>query len=203
MTKSKDGEHEDRVARIERMREELEELGGEVIRSDDDDLPTEVEEKFLEHVLAWERASHVTYFDALEQAGKTFPPPEELDDAELTEQLWQLIHALALLRVYLHCTDHLNDRQLYEQLWHDCLREETVLFPENPDYGCHLDLIGSGSEEDTMLYLQYYADDEWRQQWIEEFPDSQIPERVEPPFDRDRHLPQRETLPHEPGMDEQ
>lgn len=54
----------------------------------------------------------------------------------------------------------------------------------------HIDLTGSGSEEDTYLYLKYYADEEARQRWAADFPDDEMPEHAEPLFDRDRYLPQ-------------
>ena len=34
------------------------------------------------------------------------------------------------------------------------------VMPDNPDFAYHIDIIGSGSEEDMSLYLRYYADDE-------------------------------------------
>jgi hypothetical protein len=47
-----------------------------------------------------------------------------------------------------------------------------------------------GSETDTYLYLKYYAEDDWRQKWVADFPDYDMPVYENPPFDRDRHLPQ-------------
>jgi hypothetical protein len=38
--------------------------------------------------------------------------------------------------------------------------------------------------------MKYYADEEWRRQFQEEFPDFQMPEHEDPPYDRDRLLPQ-------------
>lgn len=53
--------------------------------------------------------------------------------------------------------------------------------------------IRCGSEEDTTIYLRYYADEPWRQSWHQEWPNFPIPEHEDPPYDRDRHLPD----PHE------
>jgi len=50
--------------------------------------------------------------------------------------------------------------------------------------------VSSGSDEHTYLYLKYYADDAWRRDWAQQFPGDKIPEHADPPFDRDRHLPQ-------------
>ncbi len=78
---------------------------------------------------------------------------------------------MASLGAYLLHTNHLSDRELYEYLYHDGLREEAVLFPENPSYAYMIDLTGSGSEEDNQIYLKYYADEEHRRQWAHDWPD--------------------------------
>jgi len=48
--------------------------------------------------------------------------------------------------------------------------------------------IGSCSEEDNEIYLRYYADDEYREQWHRDFGDP-LPPKEKPPYDRDRFLP--------------
>jgi hypothetical protein len=75
-------------------------------------------------------------------------------------------------------------------LWHDLLREAAKDLPLDDSSAWHIDLLSSGSAEDTYLYLKYYADDATRQQWSVDFPDDQMPEHEQSPFDRDRHLPQ-------------
>jgi len=37
--------------------------------------------------------------------------------------------------------------------------------------------------------MRYYADEEWRRRFQEEFPDFVMPEHEDPPYDRDRLLP--------------
>ena len=108
--------------------------------------------------------------------------------------MWEVIRGLALLGAYLHNTDHLSDRELYEYLWTDALREPAVLQPTDPDFAYHFDLIGSGSEEDTRLYLKYYADEKERRSWAKEWPEDILPDHEQPPFDRDRQLPTPERL---------
>jgi hypothetical protein len=65
-----------------------------------------------------------------------------------------------------------------------------VLFPENASYAYMIDLTGSGSEEDNQTFLKYYADENYRQQWARDWPDDNIPDHEDAPFDRDRFLPQ-------------
>jgi len=55
--------------------------------------------------------------------------------------------------------------------------------------------LGGCSEEDIQLQMKYYADEEWRQQFQREFPDFVMPEPEDPPYDRDRLLPQPDYGP--------
>jgi hypothetical protein len=97
-----------------------------------------------------------------------------------------------MLRMFLYSTDHLSDRELYEELRHNVLREEGPAMPVNEDSAWHIDLVGSGSEEDSEFYLRYYADEETRQRWAKDWPDDAMPAYETPPYDRDRHLPARD-----------
>lgn len=133
-------------------------------------------------------------FDILPEAGILLPPPKQLDDGQLTEKLWEVIDALAHHGTFLQNTDHLSDRQLYAELWNDLLREEPFEpVPEDLGQGfCFIDLVGSGSEEDIHLLLKHYADESFRQSWQKDWPDDPIPDHEDPPYDRDRLLPQPE-----------
>ena len=126
----------------------------------------------------------------LENSGLDIPPPDQLDDDAVTIKLKEIVERMATLGAYLLHTDHLTDRELYVYLFADGLREEAVLFPENPSYAYMIDLTGSGSDADNQIYLKYYADEEHRQQWARDWPDDHLPEHEDPPFDRDRFLPQ-------------
>lgn len=194
MSKSRMGnqKREDVEIRIRKLKEEIQQLPGVQMSTEvPDACPPEVEEQFLEHVLAFEKADPVSIFDILEKSGVMLPPADELSDAQLAVKLREIFEAMALLGAYLESTDHLSDRELYEKLWNELLREDTVLFPENSDFACHLDVIGSGSEEDIHLYLKYYADEETRRHWAKDWPDYPMPEHELPPYDRDCHLPKR------------
>ncbi len=174
--------------RINKLRAELEKLGGST--STLESMPADMEEEFLRHVLEYETAEQISLLRLLENSGLEVPPPESLDDDTLRTKLKEIIDRMASVGSYLLHTNHLSDRDLYEYLYHEALREETVLFPENPSYAYMIDLTGSGSEDDNQTYLKYYADEEYRRQWAHDWPDDRMPEHEEPPFDRDRFLPQ-------------
>ncbi len=174
--------------RIAKLREELEKLGGTTTTLES--MPADMEEEFLRHVLEYESAEPITLFRLLENAGVQIPLPTDLDDVALSTKLIEITENLGALGAYLLHTNHLSDRALYEYLYHDGLREESVLFPENPSYAYMIDLTGSGSEEDNQTYLKYYADEEYRKQWALDWPDDPMPAHEDPPYDRDRTLPQ-------------
>ena len=174
--------------RINKLRAELERLGGST--STLESMPADMEEEFLRHVLEYETAEQISLLRLLENSGLQVPPPESLDDDTLKIKLKEIIDRMASVGSYVLHTNHLSDRDLYEYLYHEALREETVLFPENPSYAYMIDLTGSGSEEDNQTYLKYYADEEYRRQWAHDWPNEPMPEHEEPPFDRDRFLPQ-------------
>ena len=174
--------------RINKLRDELEKLGGNT--STLESMPADMEEEFLRHVLEYETAEQISLLRLLENSGLEVPPPESLDDDALKIKLKDIIDRMASVGSYLLHTNHLSDRDLYEYLYHEALREETVLFPENPSYAYMIDLTGSGSEDDNQTYLKYYADEVYRRRWAHDWPDDRMPEHEEPPFDRDRFLPQ-------------
>jgi hypothetical protein len=177
----------DQETRIERLRKQLETLSGGV--SDNPQLSADLEEEFLKHILAFETAEPTSLLQWLANAGQDVPPPDQLDDAQLHVKLWEVINRMASLGAYLHRTNHLSDRQLYSWLFAEGLREDAVLFPEDPSFAYGLDLLGSGSEDDMQLYMKYFADAEYRSQWAAEFPDLEVPPHEDPPFDRDQDLP--------------
>ncbi|MFU8790422.1 MAG: hypothetical protein ACNA7G_15445 [Methylobacter sp.] len=158
----------------------------------DPEMSPALREQFMGYMLAYDNAELISPFTLLEQGGMALPEPDTLDDAQLSVKLWEVIRGLAMLRMFLYNTDHLSDRELYEDLWHDLLREESPAMPIDADSAWHLDLLGYESTEDNDIYLRYYADEETRQCWAKDWPDDVIPPHETPPYDRDQHLPERD-----------
>ena len=165
-----------------------------------DDPEDDLHEKFQDYVARFESAEPRALFDVLSEGGLAIPAPQEMDDEQLARKLWEVIHGLALVGTFLENTDHLSDRELYAELWSDLLREPVTLFPDDPNYACHLDLIGSGSEEDIRLHMKYYASQKERRDWLKEWPDDVLPDPEELPYDRDRRLPRPEGREDGPLM---
>jgi hypothetical protein len=189
--KGSDEDETERAKRIAELKREAQELaGGKMVEGELEETPPEVAEQFWEQVVAYEKAPWTTNFKQLEESGMQLPAPETLDDEQLTKKLWELIHRLALLRVFLDETDHLSDRELYTLLWSDMLREETKAVPLDENSACHMSPLGGCSEEDIQLYLKYYADEQWRSNWQKEYPEEPLPDHEDPTYERDRFLPQ-------------
>ncbi len=180
----------DHEIRINELREAARAAaGGEMTAWENPDTPPGIAEQFWGNVLAYESAGETCHFNQLTEQGIDLPAPEELADTALTAKLWEVIHGLAKRNVFLSTTNHWSDRELYEKLWHDTLHEITADFPPNSGWNCHIDFLSGGSDEDNNLYLKYYADEEWREQWRRDFPNDVIPPHVDPPYDRDSKLP--------------
>ncbi len=164
------------------------------------DDPKDLEEEFWDNVAAYDSEEPRPLSTVLTETGVTLPAPEELDDTRIAAKLWELINKLALLGTFLHNTNHLSDRELYETLWREELREPAVLLPGNASYSYHIDMVGSGSEEHMHLYMKYYAAEDERRSWLKEWPKDELPEHEDPPHDRDRRLPRSEDMKDGPVM---
>ncbi|MEO8382024.1 MAG: hypothetical protein ABI779_20345 [Acidobacteriota bacterium] len=145
-----------------------------------------------EHDLIEELERMDRFFDGTEEGdvplevlrARSIEMPEEssLDDAALHGLLWKVIHGMAEIGMFLECTDHLSDRELYRYLA-EALMEETMLGAGMEQ----LSPIGGCSEEDNAVYLRYYADEEDRKNW--DVDGMVIPPHEPLPYDRDRLLP--------------
>ena len=177
--------------RIDKLKREAAALSsGKLLTGTASNCPPEIEEQFWKNVLAFENAPEVVPFDELARVGHTLAPAEELDDVALTAALWAVIRGLEELGVYLEYTNHLSDRDLYMRLRTSVLREPMALTPDDPAAAWHIDMSAAGSDDDGVeAYLTYYADEEMRRRWAEDWPGYAVPERKKLPFDRDRYLP--------------
>jgi hypothetical protein len=135
-----------------------------------------------------ENGPTTTNFAQLIAHGIQLPEPDSISDADISAKLWEVIAGLSRLRVYLDRTDHLNDRELYATLWRDVLRTDVPAVDEI-GFNNHVGLLSTGSEEQTAVYLRYYADEGERRDWMKDFPDWDLPPHEATPYDRDRLLP--------------
>ena len=149
---------------------------------------------YLEKLDAWldDEDEGMVPMTLLKERGIEMPEAGSLTDADLSKSLDRVITAMADIGFFLHSTNHLSDRELYSRLRDDVLLEPAFLMPGNPAASQHQDFVGSGSDEDQLLYLTYYADDGDRAAWAKNFPRYAMPEKRTPPFDRDRTLPTME-----------
>ncbi|HVZ93589.1 MAG TPA: hypothetical protein VG797_03680 [Phycisphaerales bacterium] len=189
----------DQAIRINELSERVRELGSSEMHVSDD-CPPEAHEQFLSNIIAYESNPLISHFDQLVKRGVDLPPPDSLGDAELASVLQRVIAALAETNTFLSHTDHLSDRQLYEELWSDVLREEYPDMSASPGWEWHLDILGGCSEEDMQISLRYYHTEEERAHWARDFPNDVIPPHEKLPYDRDRFLPQ--PPPDEPGFED-
>ena|SRR6266496_3737642 len=76
-----------------------------------DVLSTDEGEQFWQRMMDFEHVPLVSDFQRLTDAGIQLPDPDTMNDEQLTAKLWEMIHGLASMRVFLSETDHLSDRQ--------------------------------------------------------------------------------------------
>jgi hypothetical protein len=103
-----------------------------------------------------------------------------LTDAELHAALWDAIQKLFAKRIVLDFTDHLSDRALYCLIYRDILPspEKKIDAPQNY---LHWDCSDAGGDAD--LWLRFYATEEDRANWADDFP-GPLPPREAPPYPR-------------------
>ena len=148
-----------------RLRDELEPFYDESLALVNiDQMPTTAENEFLASMLAWERAPALPISQWFEPE-LVIPAPDQLDDAQLHQVLWETISRLYNKRIVLEFTEHLSDRQLYRVIYRDILPacEKKIDLPKNYLHWHCLD-----SEDEPETWLRYYATPEEREGWGEE-----------------------------------
>ncbi len=167
-----------------RLRDEMEPfLDESVFLVDLDKMSVRHENEFLTSLLAWEKAPVLPISQWFEPE-LSMPDHQTLSDAELKQQLHQVIGRLYEKNILLVHTDHLSDRQLYCLIARDILpaqEKKVVLNSKFLKWQC-LDIV-----EDEEAWLRYYASIEDRENWVEET-GLKLPPREEIPFPR--KLPQ-------------
>jgi hypothetical protein len=174
-------EEVDCLIRNAQLRDEIEPyLDESICEIDFRSLPTPVENKFLESMLAWERAPMVSIAGWFEPA-IAMQPACTLDDEQVHERLWETIERLFSQRIVLDFTDHLSDRELYTLIRRDIL-PATVKRVDLPDNYLHWDCSAIDGDEPTV-WLRYYATEQERRQWaVEE--GRELPPREVPAYPR-------------------
>ncbi len=143
-------------------------------------LPTDVENRFLESMLAWELAPLAPVARWFEPQ-LAMQPACTLDESQLRERLQATIDRLYSKRIVLDFTDHLSDRELYALIRRDILPAK-IKQVDMPDNYVHWDCSAS-DDGDQTAWLTFYASDDEREEWRLEEGRDPPPKRV-PPFPR-------------------
>src|SRR5689334_7751251 len=114
-----DNEHDELIERLKAQAAAA--ADGRMVAYESDGLTPDVREQFWRDVVAFETAGSTNLTKELNAIGVELPEPDDLDDVALHKALWSIIEGLARLRVFLHQTDHLGDRELYIQLLRELL----------------------------------------------------------------------------------
>lgn len=126
----------------------------------------------------------------LRRRGVEFPQPSEISDDEVREVLWCLIHCLAVLHVFVHSTDHLSDRRLYDRLYREVLKERLWLPSIDRPEAMHVDMVSGDNES----YLRFYSERDGSIESLRHVHGMATHRREHPPFDRDRLLPRSDEM---------
>ena len=178
-------EEVEHLLRNAQLRDELEPYFDESIgRVNVEELPTPAENEFLASMLAWERAPTIPISEWFTPE-LVLPHPDSLRADELRDRLWETIYKLFSKRIVLDFTDHLSDRELYCLIYRDILPcpEKKI---DSPTNYLHWDCADIGG--DPSIWLKYYATDEERHDWADDFVDPP-PAPEDPPYPR--KLPRR------------
>lgn len=173
-------EEVEHLLRNAQLRDELEPYFDESIMSVNvAELPTPLENEFLASMLEWERAPVLPICKWFEPE-LVIPQPDSLKEGELHKVLWETINKLFEHRIALDFTDHLSDRELYLVIYRDILPSPEKKLA-SPDNYLHWDCADVGG--DAEIWLRYYASDEDRRNWAEEF-QADLPPAELPPYPR-------------------
>lgn len=139
-----DADWTDALARVRerqsaRRAERIRQLMEEALRSGQT-----ADEAYWSLVYDLELAPITTNRAQLSELGVEVPDPATLSDAEVSQHLSRVIHALADLQTYLLNTDHLSDRELLERLVRTILDEPVREICQGSGGREFIDLAGGG-----------------------------------------------------------
>ena len=92
-----------------------------------------------------EMAPMTSNLKQLTDLGLAVPAPDDLDERELHEKLWEVVESLGDLGVFLLHTDGLSDRDLYSRLFHEILTEPVRDLPPTEGVSEFIDLLGGAA----------------------------------------------------------
>jgi hypothetical protein len=181
LPESRQPDEVEELLRNARLRDEIEPLlDDSVTWIQSERLPISVENEFLESMLQWERAPIVPISEWFEPPLE-LPPPDRLSDERLCEVLRATIDRLFERRIVLDFTDHLSDRQLYRLIYRDILPAQEKKIDSRGSF-LHWDC--SDMDGDPTIWLRYYATEEERLLWAEDF-EGLMPPHEDPPHPRE------------------
>lgn len=145
-----------------RLRDELEPYRDESIENDSvSRMPLQVENEYLESMLAWERAPALPISKWFSPSLQ-LPSPDSLSDEQISSLLLETIDQLYSQNVVLRYTDHLSDRELYKVILRDilpCCEKKVEIDGKNLEWRCI---------EDNETWLRFYASAVDRRRFQEE-----------------------------------
>ncbi|MDR1384416.1 MAG: hypothetical protein LBJ67_11340 [Planctomycetaceae bacterium] len=168
----------DEILRNAELRTELEPYFDESIsRVNVQHVSLQNENEYLAAMLEWEKAPVLPIYRWFEPELRP-PHPEHLNDVALSKILVDLIQRLYEKKIVLDFTDHLSDRELYLLICQNILpaREKKI---DTRNGALHWDCSHNGGVQDPTSWLKYYASDEDRDQWADQYyqplPEKEIP----------------------------
>ncbi len=122
-----------------------------------------------------------TMLEELERRGWTPAPSLRVTDAELPKALERLVLDLSWINVYLHFTEHLSDRELYEAIMEEIRENPITIFPNDAASAISIGFLWVSEESEQATWLRFYASEEERTKETREGP---IPPSEDAPFPR-------------------
>src|SRR5687768_16952248 len=126
------------------------------------------EERLVQAFAVEEVGEPTTVWEALcDRDWKPMHPSKVLDYEAAVRRL---VNDLAWIHVYLRCTEHLSDTELYEELYELIREYEKPIWPEDSESAITLHFALHDLDEGEA-WLRYYASDHDRRIWAKRHPE--------------------------------